>query len=45
MKTKRFSVEQVVAILKRAVREAPNQRRGVEEFDDGDAQFAHRSGS
>jgi hypothetical protein len=32
---------QVVTALERTVREAPDERRGVEEFDDGDAQFAH----
>ena len=31
----------VVAARERPVREAPDQRRGVQEFDDGDAQFAH----
>ena len=31
----------VVAALERPVGEAPDERRGVQELDDGDAQFAH----
>ena len=33
--------ERIVAALKRSVREAPDKRRRIQEFDDGDAQFAH----
>src|SRR4029077_640634 len=38
---RRHGERKIVAALKRSVREAPDKRRRIQEFDDGDAQFAH----
>ena len=38
---RRHGKQKFVFARQRPVREAPDQRRGIQEFHDGDAQFAH----